>query len=72
MKNNFDRAMDYIDANIEKCIDEILKGFIDNFSFTSPCLPTAICLRPILGTTPAVNEFIKAADSRRFIVTAIN
>lgn len=35
MKNNFDRAMDYIDANIEKSIDEILKGFIDNFSFNS-------------------------------------
>ncbi len=35
MKNNFDRAMDYIDSNIEKKIDEILKGFIDSLSFDS-------------------------------------
>lgn len=35
MKNNFDKAMDYIDSNIEKKIDEILKGFIDSLSFDS-------------------------------------
>lgn len=35
LKNNFDKAMDYIDANIEKKIDDIKKGLVDDIRFNS-------------------------------------
>lgn len=34
-KNKFDKAMDYIDANIEKSIEDIKKGFIDAIGYNS-------------------------------------
>ena len=35
LKNNFDKAMDYIDANIDKKIEEIKKGLVDDIRFNS-------------------------------------
>lgn len=35
LKNNFDKAMDYIDANIEKKIDDIKKGLFEDIGYNS-------------------------------------
>lgn len=35
LKNRFDKAMDYIDANIEKGIDEIKKGIVEEIGYNS-------------------------------------
>ncbi len=35
LKNKFDKAMDYVDANIEKSIIDIKKGFIDAIGYNS-------------------------------------
>lgn len=53
-KNKFDKAMDYIDANIEKSIDDIKRGFIDVIGYNSNYLDK--CFRML--TNESLREYI--------------
>ena len=64
LKNNFDKAMDYIDANIEKKIDDIKKGLVDDIRFNSNQFH--YCLKIL--TNESLYDYIVARKSGRYVL----